>query len=99
MGAPVPAETFESAHRDAVDRANSWRGRCINLFARGERAVAQALMTANKPGKVPQLLGQKLERLANDSSDRPEVLKAIDGFRPYMEIRQPHRSLRSTRFR
>ena len=59
----------------------------MNLFARGERVVTHALAVAERPGELPQLLGQKLDKLSKERLDCPAVLKAIDGFREFIELR------------
>jgi hypothetical protein len=59
----------------------------VNMFARGEILITQALMATAKPKKLPQLLGQKIDRLARECSDRPDVLRAIDRFGEFAELR------------
>ncbi len=59
----------------------------MNLFARGERVVTHALSATEKPVKLPQLLGQKLDKLAKNRTNCPVVLKAIEDFRDCIELR------------
>lgn len=40
-----------SAHQIARAEIEAWRGKCIDLFARGERAIISALQTAQASGK------------------------------------------------
>jgi hypothetical protein len=49
--------------RQATEAANAWRGRCVNLFARGELAISAALLETDPAAKVPRLLGQRLQLL------------------------------------
>lgn len=62
----------------AVREINLWRGECMNLFARGERAVGGVLESAALVGKVAKirhLAGQQLSDLrelaeGTDSTDK-----------------------------
>lgn len=64
MDAPISAQAVISvALRDAIDAANGWRGRCVNLFARAERALGEALLSFEPGKKPPMLASQKADRL------------------------------------
>ena len=46
--------------------ADEWRGRCLNLFARGELAVLRTLEVGRESGlisKIPHLAGQRIAAL------------------------------------
>ena len=66
-----PGPRLCDVHRSAVDRANAWRGRCIDTLAQGEAAVTDCLLRmvndADRGAKVKaeRLLGQRLQSLAN----------------------------------
>lgn len=51
-----------SDKRDCTNEINAWRGECLNVFARGESAVGEALQ-ASEPTKLPHLAGQRLAML------------------------------------
>ena len=54
-------------HDLAADEINGWRGRCLNMFARGERSVDVALEAALAAGSglgMKHLAGQRLADLA-----------------------------------
>ncbi len=65
-GTTLPREPFTTA----TARANDWRGRCIDVFARTEAAVTKTLATMShcpdRGGQVtlPHLVGQRFESLA-----------------------------------
>jgi hypothetical protein len=56
-------QTGLKPHDIASAHVESWRGRCLDFFARAERAVGQTLeaaVTAGKPVKLRHLGGQRL---------------------------------------
>lgn len=60
-------QTGLKPHDIASAHIESWRGRCLDFFARAERAVGQMLetaMIAGKPVKLRHLGGQRLVDLA-----------------------------------
>ena len=88
MNAPVSFEhTLTTAHRDAIEHANCWRGRCVNQFARGERLISEALLTAVPGAKLPMLLGQRVDKLAKLVEAKPKSANAIETFRGLGSIR------------
>ncbi|MGD9664459.1 MAG: hypothetical protein AB7U34_04545 [Novosphingobium sp.] len=67
-------------HDEARAQVGQWRGSCLNLFARVERAVGLALeaaVTAGKAKKIRHLSGQKLNDLVAivDTLDQTEKQK------------------------
>ena len=55
-----------SPHTIARAEIDCWRGRCIDIFAKAERAVASALETARSTGmsaRLQHLAGQRLDDL------------------------------------
>ena len=62
----------------ATERANQWRGRCVNLFARAEATVG-AKLAAKEPGKkLPMLVSQKVQRLGNSLESEADKEKLGD---------------------
>ncbi len=81
MNAPAPIITLEEAHQRAVEEANQWRGRLINLFAKAECAITRALSNSLPDNKIPILLSQKISRLreARSSDERlVDCLKTLE---------------------
>ncbi|QIK95574.1 hypothetical protein G7076_02950 [Sphingomonas sp. HDW15A] len=68
---PIEAAMPRAAFERARDAAATWRGRCLDAFARSETAVTQTLLflaTVDKRGKsikLPHLLGQRYDALWN----------------------------------
>ena len=88
MNAPVFIEpSLSSAHRAAVEEANCWRGRCVNLFARGERIVSEALIAFHGHAKLPMLTSQRLDRLSKALDDKPRTAKALAAFGDLADVR------------
>lgn len=62
----LPRAAFEAA-RDAA----AWRGRCLDVFARSEAAVAETLLVLTAVDerssslKLPHLVGQRYDALSN----------------------------------
>ncbi|MDE2560738.1 MAG: hypothetical protein KGL48_00695 [Sphingomonadales bacterium] len=74
-----------AAFDDADAIFESWRGRCVNTFARGEDAIGRVLETARSAGhdvRLQHLAGQRLKAL-RDLSDR---LKATEPQRKAWQI-------------
>lgn len=75
-----------------------WRGRLMEIFARGEIAIAQALVCAAANGRkvrLPHLAGQRLEELTGLSltelstkSQSAALTSALDGW-SQIEARRP----------
>jgi hypothetical protein len=64
MNVPASVErTLIAAHRAAIDEANEWRGRCVNLYGRAETKIAEALIAIEPDKKPPMLFSKKVERL------------------------------------
>lgn len=60
----LPAElTFEQAHHDAIADVNRWRGHCLELHARLERAVNAALAHWKPDTARPQKMSDRLRAL------------------------------------
>ena len=78
---------INALHREAVRASNEWRGRCMNLFARGERIVTAALTAGGKTVKQNALLSQKLDLLAASGSNQAKLLKCLDEFRGLLDLR------------
>jgi hypothetical protein len=88
MNAPVSFEhTLTTAHREAIEHVNCWRGRCVNQFARGERLISEALLTAIPGAKLPMLLGQRVDKLAKLVEAKPKSAKAVEAFRGLGSLR------------
>ena len=64
MNAPAPIKTLDDAHRRAIEDANRWRGHCVNLFARGEMIVSEALLARLESKSLPLVFSQRVGRLA-----------------------------------
>ena len=80
MNAPFDSPTFSGdAFRNAIDDANRWRGRIVNLFARGELVVAKALQS-DKAKPLPMVLSQRIARLNSEIEDSPKRLAAVSNF-------------------
>src|SRR5207253_8441880 len=54
-----------------------WRGRCLDLFARGERAIGQALevRAAEAGAKINHLAGQRVAQLEKIAASREATAK------------------------
>ncbi|MGI4732545.1 MAG: hypothetical protein ACRYFW_12480 [Janthinobacterium lividum] len=98
MNAPfVPDLTAIFDWTAAADLADVWRGRCLELFGRAERAISETLIHLNtgKPistATFPRMLGQKvaeLERLlaASDAVPAAKALTALRAFREQDPLR------------
>lgn len=65
--AALPRAPFEAAREAAA----AWRGRCLDLFARGEAAVTETLLLLAADDelgasiKLPHLVGQRYDSLSN----------------------------------
>lgn len=62
----VPEPATPRPHDLAKAEIDAWRGRCMNIFARGEKAVTDSLLTASGGTAVPRLdplAGQRLNSL------------------------------------
>ena len=57
----MPADDLKFRH--AIDDANRWRGRMVNLFARGELIIAQRLQAGPNAKPLPLLTSQRITRL------------------------------------
>ena len=87
MNAPANLElNFQNFHCAAAKEANEWRGRCIALFARGERAVSEHFLR-DATRKLPMLLSQRLDQIAKDFEGHGRVSSAICGFRELLDLR------------
>ncbi|MCL6741248.1 hypothetical protein LZ518_08910 [Sphingomonas sp. RB56-2] len=72
---------FKEAHRQAIDDANRWRGRCVNQIARGELIIGQALLKKLGGKSMPLLFGQRIARLAELVKSQPKQAKALEDFK------------------
>ncbi|KUO56675.1 MAG: hypothetical protein APF78_11230 [Sphingomonadales bacterium BRH_c3] len=89
MSEPYPEG--QDPYKNARTEIDSWRGRCLDLYARSEKAVALTLETAKQhdhPVKLRHLAGQRLDDLLsitdqdNGTAKQKEALaRAIDGWR------------------
>ena len=88
MNAPAKiAISLQDAHGDAIERANAWRGRCVNLFARGEAIIGQTLI-ARAPGQpLPMLLSQRIARLRKAVAGTGDQEQALDEFSAFANER------------
>ena len=71
---------LKEAHQEAVGLANCWRGRCVNLFAKGERIIGEALRKHDPDKPLPMLLSQrvaKLTALLSTDCKKTSALKAF----------------------
>ena len=75
------ASPLKDAHRQAIDEANRWRGRCVNLIARGELIIGQALLKELGGKKMPLLFGQRIAGLAELVKSQPKQAKALEDFK------------------
>ncbi|MCK0099022.1 hypothetical protein MWU38_06490 [Qipengyuania sp. S6317L1] len=76
-----------SAHQIARAEIDSWRGRCMDIYARSERAVSEVLQTAQECGqsvKLSAMAGPRLaevqglaERLTQTGKQRQAASNAI----------------------
>ncbi|HET9335731.1 MAG TPA: hypothetical protein VFO12_04905 [Sphingomicrobium sp.] len=69
MNAPGPINSLDEAHRRATADGNQWRGRLINLYARAEGRISDALHRVEPDRTLPLLLSQKISRLKKLSTD------------------------------
>ena len=84
---PVKSQIDEALDK-AVNEANRWRGRCINLFARGEQCIMNALANAlPDDAPIPMLISQKIKRLAALCESDPEQLALLDAFAALLPTR------------
>jgi len=73
---PVRSE-IDDAFDHALSEANAWRGRCVNLFARGEFAIGTVLAMRSAPGAtLPMLVSQKIKQLISVVTDADGVAAA-----------------------
>ena len=82
---------LDQAHRAAVDDVYRWRGRCVELYARVERAIGETLLSvteSKQPAKrPPEMFGPRLKALRalvgpdgeHRNSDLADRLAAFDG--------------------
>ena len=87
MDAPVRNSPLQEAHRDATDRANAWRGKCVNQFALGEWIICSALAAQSDAKALPMLLSQRITRLSAASQGAPRKQAALDKFRELASLR------------
>ena len=88
MNALVSIDQAElTSHRLATERANAWRGRCLNLFCRAERLISEDLARTSAADKLPLLLSQRLARLAKASEEQSPRLKALIAFDALLDLR------------
>jgi hypothetical protein len=81
MNAPANITVcLHESHRDAVERANAWRGRCVNLFARGEAVIGHALVASTAGRPLPMLLSQRISRLRKSAAVGANQELALDEF-------------------
>lgn len=84
-------------HDLAKAEIDAWRGRCLNVFSRGERAVTDSLLLAHQKSpnlRLEPLAGQRLNTLEKLASEhcatealRTAIQAAIRGWRLYDEER------------
>nr|WP_166177670.1 hypothetical protein [Altererythrobacter segetis] len=75
-------------HDLASAEIDGWRGRCLDIFARGERAVSLALEAARaKDGtlKIKHLAGQRMSDLAEIVSAEKATLKQTRAIQTALE--------------
>jgi hypothetical protein len=82
--ANIPVSLGE-AHRYAVDDANRWRGRMVNLFAYGEMVVGKALRLRSGSIRMPMLLSQRITKLIPLASKKAS--DALDEFAKWSDER------------
>lgn len=97
MSVEIPIElSAAQAHEAAIDDVNRWRGRCVECFARLERAIADALEAtigaSSSSKRVPLTFGDKAKALrAAISPDGPfadaRLLKAFHDAEPLLDQR------------
>lgn len=88
MNAPADISgLLKETHRRAIDDANRWRGLCVNLFARGELVIGEALLAklASKP--LPLLLSQRISRLSGLVEKQPKQASALKDFERHIDDR------------
>jgi hypothetical protein len=91
MSVELPiSPSLDQAYRAAVDDVNRWRGRCVELYARIERAIGETLLSvaeSKQPAKrPPEMFGPRLKALRalvgpdgeHRNSDLAERLAAFD---------------------
>jgi hypothetical protein len=75
---PVIALTFEQSLHQAVAEVNRWRGHCLELHARLERAVNAALRHWQPECPLPQKFADRLKALARlAAADGPHANKSL----------------------
>jgi len=74
---PVP---LKDAHHQAIEQVNAWRGRCVNLFARGENIIGKALLAQPDPKSMPMLLSQRNKRLTAIVDGDTKKTAALEAF-------------------
>jgi hypothetical protein len=81
MNAPFDLSLpLKEAHRQAIDEANRWRGRCVNLFARGELVIGEALLAETNAKPLPMLLSQRITKLVALIDGQPKKRRALESF-------------------
>ena len=93
---PPPLLSLARAHDRARDDVNRWRGHCVDLFSRIERAMADVLARMALAGgggiKGPQTFGARVAALAakvarEGDFPNPALVKSIDAARPLLDQR------------
>lgn len=92
----IPRAQFEAAR----DAAATWRGRCLEVFARSEAAVTETLLIlaqVDKRGaslKLPHLVGQRYDALSNAigpdgafADEGKAVVEPLSKFRSHDSLR------------
>jgi hypothetical protein len=93
----VPEPVGLKPHDLAKAEIDAWRGRCINIFSRGEKAVTDCLTAASEgkpPVRLEPLAGQRLnslERLVGEheatKAQKDALISAIATWRLHDEKR------------
>ena len=87
MATSAKSGPLSEAHRAATERANAWRGRCVNQFARGELIVGEALLAQSAIKTLPMLLSQRIARLSSLVKDAPKKVDALEAFSGLSDLR------------
>lgn len=96
MNAPILQNAFQTdSWPEAIAKANAWRGRCINSFARAETAVSETLLILDDGSGVglQHLIGQRFEAIEKAllsgeyGSEHPKLPKVLAAFRQHDSLR------------
>ncbi|WP_394730287.1 hypothetical protein [Altererythrobacter sp. GH1-8] len=91
MSNPDPAGL--KPHDLAKTEIEAWRGRCLNIFARGEKAVTESLASARETSsnlRLEPLAGQRLNTLAKLDEDHCSTEKQKAALRNAVALWREH---------